>query len=125
MDGNLTILLGSALILSLLAAISTLFDRRITNSPRPKLAPNGITAIRVGIGVFYTLAGGSVAVSLWASLLPSGLLLGPVVGVIFLVCFVASGLPMMIGDMKRTHGDDVVNTNVARGLKALRGNNGK
>lgn len=121
MDENLTLLSGSAAILIALTTISYLYDRSITQSPRPKMAPNGITAIRVVVGVLYTLIGGGMAVSLWASLLPAGWLLGPVVAAIMLVCFIASGLPMVIGDMKRTRGDEIVDANVQKTLSALRG----
>lgn len=64
---------------------------------------DGETATWVAIGTGYTIIGAAIITSLWAHRLPHDWTLGPVVGLILLVCFVFSGLPMWIGDRSRSH----------------------
>ncbi len=64
---------------------------------------DGETANWVAIGTGYTIVGFVILVALWAHRLPRDWTLGPAAGLILLVCFVVSGLPMWIGDRNRSH----------------------
>lgn len=101
-------LLFAAIVYIALIAGSVWFNRHIDTTPQED-RPDGLTALWVGLGVSYT----AVAVLLLAYAFydaivvfieqweAGGLVLG--LGIIGFTALLASGAPMLIGDIKRSH----------------------
>lgn len=87
----------TAIIIAGLALASYLFNRHIDNAPATDELPDGQTAWWVVLGTIYTLAGTMVILEAWFG----WDLMLRVAGTVF-ACFVASGIPMVLGDMHRT-----------------------
>lgn len=75
-------------VLVMLALCGFLYDRYVVDIIERKLPPLGITAYEVVGGVLFTLVGSSFLIGLEATLL-------------VLLCFAASGIPMIIGARAR------------------------
>lgn len=118
----------TAIIIIGLAVTSYLFNRHIDAAPPVEELPDGQTAWWVVLGTIYTLAGALTVLQTWfgwnMALTVSGTLFA---------CFVASGVPMVLGDMHRTshrrkeknitgHSDPL--TKAQRTIQNLRENNG-
>lgn len=97
-------ILLSIAVLAALAYASWRFNRHVDNRPMTARA-DGETAVWVIFGCAYVTAGASVLVSIWSAWLPGGWLLGLATGAITLIAFVAGGLPMALGDHKRSAAD--------------------
>lgn len=113
---------GAVVVYAVLAGASVLFNRRIDQAPIDR-RPDGLTALWVAGGVGYTLAGATAL--LWLAWPVAALLaerfgsIGGALAVIVVVfsAFVASGAPMVWGDMRRSYGLRTV----ADALTAARG----
>lgn len=101
MPNEATIIISITTLVALFIT-SYFFDRWINTRHEQAEQSDGETATWVAIGSGYTIIGFVILVSLWAHRLPADWILGPVAGLILLVCFVASGLPMWIGDRNRS-----------------------
>lgn len=87
----------TVIIIAALAIVSYLFNRHIDNSPSIEELPDGQTAWWVVLGTIYTLAGALGILEAWFGW---GMALRAV-GTVF-ACFIASGIPMVLGDTYRT-----------------------
>jgi hypothetical protein len=90
-----TNLLLSGVVLAVLTVSSYLFNDYIDRTPT---SIDGITAYRVAGGVGYTLVGISAVVGIWSTWENAA-----TVFAIALTCFIASGIPMIQGDLNRSH----------------------
>lgn len=101
-----------------LVGVSVWFNGRIDGVP-VQGRPDGVTALWVMVGVGYTLAGSTVLVWLgWPVVALLAELFGGLGGslavlVVLVSAFVASGLPMLWGDMRRSHGVRTVSEAIA------------
>ena len=102
MSGDAT-LLGAVLVYVLLLGVSVWFNTYIDSAPLPD-RPDGLTALWVAVGTLYTLVGGAVlAWLLWPWLVGLESVVAAIVLLaINLSAFVASGLPMLLGDASRS-----------------------
>lgn len=103
MSGDAT-LLGAVLVYVLLLGSSIAFNDYIDSRP-PAERPDGVTAMWVAVGTIYTLVGATVLCWLlwpWLAAL-SGVIAALVLLAINLSAFVAAGLPMLLGDARRSH----------------------
>lgn len=100
----ITSLFITAGVLVALSAASIRFNQYIDNLSLDD-QPDGETANQVVAGVLYTLAGYAIVCAVWAQLLPRDWRLGPATAALMLLCFIASGWPMIRGDRlrQRTH----------------------
>lgn len=121
---------GAVAVYGALAGVSVWFNGRIDLVPVDR-RPDGVTALWVAIGVGYTLLGATVLVWLgWPVLVMLGDAFGGVGGslavlVVLVSAFVASGLPMLWGDMRRSHGVRTVSEAIAAARGELRGARGE
>lgn len=87
----------TVIIIAALAIVSYLFNRHIDNSPSIEELPDGQTAWWVVLGTIYTLAGALGILEAWFGWSLALRVVGTV-----LACFIASGIPMVLGDTYRT-----------------------
>lgn len=92
------------IVLSALALASWRFNRYVDSRPIPARA-DGETALWVIFGCAYVTVGASILIGAWASWLPHDWRLGLAAGAITFVAFAAGGLPMALGDHRRTAAD--------------------
>lgn len=117
---------GAVAVYGALAGVSVWFNGRIDLVPVDR-RPDGVTALWVAIGVGYTLLGATVLVWLgWPVVAALGDSFGGLGGslavlVVLVSAFVASGLPMLWGDMRRSHGVRTVSEAIAAARGELRG----
>jgi hypothetical protein len=118
------VLLGGAVVYGVLAATSVAFNRHVDQQP-PAQRPDGLTAVWVAVGVLYTLLGGTLVVALaMPPLLDLGASHGgwavaaAVLGV-YLAAFVASGAPMLWGDLHRSHRERTLGAVLAAAERAI------
>jgi hypothetical protein len=90
--------------LAALAAASWQFNRYVDSRPVAARA-DGETALWVIFGCAYVVLGAAIVTSAWAAWLPTDWRLGLATGGITLGAFVAGGLPMALGDHKRSASD--------------------
>jgi drug/metabolite transporter (DMT)-like permease len=93
--------------LAVLAALFTAswrFNRHVDSRPIAARA-DGETALWVIAGCAYVTAGASILVAVWSPWLPHDWRLGLAVGAITFIAFAAGGLPMALGDHKRSAAD--------------------
>lgn len=88
-------------ILAVLSLGSWRFNRYVSSRPIAARA-DGETALWVVFGCSYIILGAVVLIATWAPWLPHDWLLGPVVGAILFGAFCAGGLPMALGDHRRS-----------------------
>lgn len=89
----------TALVCLALGAASYRYNIYIDDNPAHV---DGVTSFRVAGGVLYTLLGAAAIVGIWWGWEAAGMALSS-----FFVAFVASGFPMMAGDISRSHRDRV------------------
>ena len=90
--------------LAALLAASWRFNRYVDSRPISARA-DGETALWVIFGCAYVTVGAAVMIGAWANWLPHDWLLGPAVGAIMFIAFAAGGLPMALGDHRRSAAD--------------------
>lgn len=100
----LTSTLVTLTVLAALVAASWRFNRYVDSRPIRRRA-DGETALWVIFGCAYVVLGASVLVGAWAAWLPHDWRLGPAVGAIAFLAFAAGGLPMALGDHRRSAAD--------------------
>lgn len=88
-------------VLAALSAVSWRFNRYVDTRPIPARA-DGETALWVIFGCAYVTAGASILIGAWAAWLPHDWRLGFAAGAITFCAFAAGGLPMALGDHKRS-----------------------
>jgi hypothetical protein len=110
-----------------LAGLSIWFNGRIDQAPAVERRPDGLTALWVVAGVGYSLAGATLLVwagwPVLAELAERFGALGGALGVLVVMgsAFVASGLPMLWGDMRRSYGLRTVSGAIEAARGELRG----
>lgn len=95
-----TLICTSAILIAVTAA-SIAFNRYIDRRPAGQRA-DGETALWVAIGSAYTIAGAVALVTLWAHQLGYPWTVGVFVLAALAAAYLAAGLPMFLGDMRRT-----------------------
>ncbi len=121
-----TAVTGAVMVYGGLVGVSVWFNGRIDGVP-VQGRPDGVTALWVMVGVGYTLAGSTVLVWLgWPVVALLAGLFGGLGGslavlVVLVSAFVASGLPMLWGDMRRSHGVRTVSEAIRVARGELRG----
>ena len=95
--------IGSLVVLSALIITSHYFNRWVDRRHADGERSDGETARWVAYGCTYSLFGGALLMALWAHRMPTDWLVGPWSFGVFLLAFVASGLPMWLGDTGRSH----------------------
>jgi hypothetical protein len=102
-------LLSALLVYALLAAVSIGFNAWLDGQPRER-RPDGMTAALVVVGVAYTLLGGALVVGLTlpellghAATLGAATWLTVIIAAEYGLAFVASGAPMVWGEMLRSY----------------------
>lgn len=113
----ITSLAYSSVILLALVAGSVLFNRYIDRRPSTRRA-DGETSLWVAAGCTYTLAGAGALAAIWSHHL--GLAWEPIAIVIAatFAAFVAAGLPMAMGDARRTQAWREINQYLERAERA-------
>lgn len=94
-------LLTTSVVLASLLLGSWRFNMYVSGRPVAVRA-DGETALWVVFGCSYVILGAVILIATWAPWLPHDWLLGPVVGAILFVAFFAGGLPMALGDHRRS-----------------------
>lgn len=97
-------LLITLIVLAALSVASWRFNRHVDSRPIAARA-DGETALWVIFGCVYVVAGASVLIGVWAAWLPHDWRLGVAAGAITLAAFAAGGLPMALGDHRRSAHD--------------------
>lgn len=93
----LTEYLATGLIVVLLLLASVFFNSYIDQQPAPRKQMSGVTAWWVVIGNAYTGASIIILIGIWL-----GWMIALYCGLIAVGCFIVSGLPMIIGDYRRS-----------------------
>lgn len=107
-------------VLAALLLASWRFNRHVDNRPTAARA-DGETALWVIFGCAYVTAGASILISAWAAWLPHDWRLGPVAGAIIFIAFIAGGLPMALGDHRRSAADRKTGEALDRATRHLGG----
>lgn len=105
---NLANLLFATIVYIALITASVVFNRYIDTTPRDD-RPDGITALWVGLGIGYTAVGMILLAIAFYEVIDTfmthwsaaGLVLG--LGIVGFTALLASGLPMLVGDIRRGH----------------------
>ena len=95
-----TIIYSSVILIALVGG-SVAFNRYIDRRPAKHRA-DGETALWVAIGSAYTLAGAVALITVWAHQLGHPWTVGVFVLAALSAAYLAAGLPMFLGDMRRT-----------------------
>lgn len=103
MDSDVIAGVGSLVVLSVLIITSHYFNRWVDLRHADGERSDGETARWVAYGCTYSLLGGALLMGLWAHRMPHDWLVGPWSFGVFLLALVASGLPMIFGDVNRSH----------------------
>ncbi len=116
------VVLGAVVVYGALAATSVAFNRYVDRTPLAQ-RPDGLTAVWVAVGVLYSLVGGTLVVALAMPWLLStghgvGWLAVTLLG-IYLAAFVASGAPMLWGDLQRSYRARTVTAMLAAAERAM------
>ena len=96
-------LITTATLLALLAG-SWRFNRYVDSRP-PSRRADGETALWVIIGCAYVVVGAAILIGAWAPWLPGDWRLGLAAGCLTFLAFAAGGLPMALGDHRRSAAD--------------------
>jgi drug/metabolite transporter (DMT)-like permease len=104
--------------LAALLAASWQFNRYIDARPLRRRA-DGETALWVVFGCAYTVTGAAILIGAWAPWLPHDWRLGLAAFAILLTAFAAGGLPMALGDHRRTAADRRTSEALARAERHL------
>lgn len=91
----------TSVILIALVGGSVLFNRYIDHRPAKHRA-DGETALWVAIGSAYTIGGAVALITVWAHQLGHPWTVGVFVLAALAAAYLAAGLPMFVGDMRRT-----------------------
>lgn len=91
----------SAVVLAAVALAGWRFNRYVDARPTTGRA-DGETSLWVIFGCAYLVLAGSLLTGVWAPWLPTDWRLGVASGVIFFSVFAAGGLPMALGDHRRS-----------------------
>ncbi len=107
----------SLLILATLVLASVAFNRYVDRRPLTRRA-DGETALWVAIGCAYTMLGAAALLALWAPWLGSSWILGCWALLCMVTAFVAAGIPMFVGELRRTQAWRETNEHLARAERA-------
>lgn len=100
----ITPLLITIAVAAILMAGSWRFNRYVDGRPLSARA-DGETALWVVFGCSYVVVGAAVLIGAWAPWLPHDWRLGLAAGAIIFAAFFAGGMPMALGDHKRSASD--------------------
>ena len=108
-----TAIASSLLILATLVFASVVLNRYIERRPLARRV-DGETALWVAIGCAYTVFAAAVLLALWAPWLGVSWHLGFWALLCMLAAFTAAGIPMFVGELRRTQAWRETNEHLAR-----------
>jgi drug/metabolite transporter (DMT)-like permease len=111
------IIITAAILLALVLA-SWRFNRYVDSRPVAARA-DGETALWVVAGCTYVVLAASILIGAWAPWLPADWRLGPACGLLIFAAFIAAGLPMALGDHRRSASERRTNEALDRATQHL------